>query len=202
MADRTIIQRVLQYKGRRFPLRLEQGFWTALNRIAKSEQKKLSAIVADLANADPPPVNLAGAVREFAIIEFLRRSTHTPSNKPGSRLDLILNSAPAPGFLIDPDRIIIDCNDAFVEWCKGRRATLLGNRLEDLFRCDARNLNRGWSMLEQGTLDLLQFPVVFLSPGRLSSTQACVCPAYTSETEENETVNTSYLVWLLSKNKG
>lgn len=65
-------QRVLQLDGKRYSLRLECAFWSALEAIARRRKLRLNRLVADIASGRPAESNLSSILRVYCLGEVER----------------------------------------------------------------------------------------------------------------------------------
>lgn len=65
-------QRVLQLDGKRYSLRLECEFWSALEAIARRRKLRLNRLVAGIASSRPPESNLSSMLRVYCLGEVER----------------------------------------------------------------------------------------------------------------------------------
>lgn len=65
-----LLKRSMRIAGHRTSLALEQEFWSALERIARSREQSLPTLIAsidDVRSKDAPDASLASAVRVFVL---------------------------------------------------------------------------------------------------------------------------------------
>lgn len=65
-------QRILQLDGKRYSLRLEREFWSALEAIARRRKLRLNRLVADIASRRPAESNLSSMLRVYCLGEVER----------------------------------------------------------------------------------------------------------------------------------
>ncbi|HEY1944146.1 MAG TPA: ribbon-helix-helix domain-containing protein [Roseiarcus sp.] len=65
----AVIKRSLTIAGHRTSISLEDAFWTRLKSVAKTREKSLSALIAEI-DASRGEANLSSAIRVFVLESF------------------------------------------------------------------------------------------------------------------------------------
>ena len=139
-------QRILQLDGKRYSLRLEHEFWTALEAIALRRKLRLNHLVAEIASHRPSDSNLSSNLRVFCLAEMERATAGRSLAVDGTSVTALVEAAPMPGLLLDADQIILAANETFLHWSGLKRALLLRQKLAARFRLQGASSFDGlWS---------------------------------------------------------
>jgi predicted DNA-binding ribbon-helix-helix protein len=130
-------QRILQLDGRRYSLRLEPEFWAALEAIASRRKLRLNRVVAEIASHRSRENNLSSLIRVFCLGEIERGTAGRSLALDSASVTALLEAAPAPGLLLDTDKVILAANGAFVHWSGVKRALLLRQKLAAHFHLES-----------------------------------------------------------------
>ena len=166
-------QRILQLHGKRYSLRLEREFWAALENIAAGRKLRLNRLVAEIAARRRGDGNLSSTLRVFCLRESERVAAARAVAIDGASITALVESAPAPGMLLDSEQVVLAANDAFLHWSGAKRTILLRQRLADHFRLQAGgSFDHLWSepMREEHT------HLVAIAPGRALGADATLVP--------------------------
>jgi predicted DNA-binding ribbon-helix-helix protein len=166
-------QRILQLDGKRYSLRLEHEFWTALEAIALRRKLRLNHLVAEIASHRPSDSNLSSNLRVFCLAEMERATAGRSLAVDGTSVTALVEAAPMPGLLLDADQIILAANEAFLHWSGLKRALLLRQKLAARFRLQGASSFDGlWSrpIREEATR------IVGIMPGRILAAEAKLVP--------------------------
>lgn len=156
--------RIVQYRGKRFSLRLEEVFWDMLERIARRRHMRLGQLIAQLA-AHYDGVNFSSYIRVYAQAEAQREiSRHDIHLSPFDIVD-ILRNCPAPGLLIQHNRTIIEANHALFQWLGKNAPVLRLQNFDSIFEPRVtRPLNETMDMLYDGLLKRTQIQIAYTPP--------------------------------------
>ena len=166
-------QRILQLDGKRYSLRLEHEFWTALETIASHRKLRLNRLVADLASHRSGEGNLSSLLRVFCLGEMERAPAGRSLALDSGSITALLEAAPAPGLLIDADQLVLAANGAFVHWSGVKRALLLRQKLAAHFRLQSASSFDGlWSR----PIGEEETRVIGVMPGRVLAADAKLVP--------------------------
>jgi len=166
-------QRILQLDGKRYSLRLEHEFWTALEAIALRRKLRLNHLVAEIASHRPSDSNLSSNLRVFCLAEMERATAGRSLAVDGTSVTALVEAAPMPGLLLDADQIILAANETFLHWSGLKRALLLRQKLTARFRLQgASGFDGLWSrpIREEATR------IVGILPGRILAAEAKLVP--------------------------
>ena len=164
--------RVVQYRRRRYSIRLEPAFWQSLERLAVREGMRLGRFVADLADGYRG-ANFASYLRvicmlqsELAIAEARLQPT------TGTLLDVVM-ACDSPGLLLSRERTLVAYNNSFVEWLGPSETSLTGAELTSVVQVRTREpLNELWQDLCAGKRATAEANVLRVEPGRVSAAAA------------------------------
>ncbi len=166
-------QRILQLEGKRYSLRLEHEFWTALEAIASRRKLRLNHLVAEIASHRPSDSNLSSTLRVFCLGEMERATAGRSLALDSASITALVEAAPMPGLLLDADQIVLAANEAFLHWSGFKRALLLRQKLAAQFRLQGASSFDGlWSrpIREEETR------IVGIMPGRILAAEAKLVP--------------------------
>lgn len=177
-------QRILQADGRRYSLKLEPAFWTALGEAACERGIKLGRLVADLAGQAPAQSNLASQLRLFCLAEADRRrlAVEDASRRAGlssgsTDIDTLVEICPSPCLLIARDRRIMRANEAFGGWYGSAYVNLPGKPLDHFFRL---RMNQGYEALiaafGAGQVNSARAHLLYVAPGRVIAASVRLMP--------------------------
>lgn len=124
--------RIVQYKGKRIALRLESIFWRQLDQIAHRRRQRLGQLVAELKEGYDGP-NLSSYVRGFCMVEAERDATRFRLTSGAFDLIDILKGSPAPALLLSSERLIIDVNQALLDWIGAEPPVLRQQKFDLVF---------------------------------------------------------------------
>ena len=130
-------QRILQLDGKRYSLRLEHEFWAALEAIASRRKLRLNRLVAEVASQRSGENNLSSLLRVFCLGEMERGAAGRPRALDRDGIAVLIEAAPGPGLLLDPDQRVLAANGAFLDWSGVERALLLQYNLAAQFRLES-----------------------------------------------------------------
>lgn len=166
-------QRILQLGGKRYSLRLEHEFWSALEAIAVRRKLRLNRLVADLASRRSTDTNLSSTLRVFCLGEMERSAATRSVALDGASIGAIVESAPAAGAVLDAEQLVLAVNDAFLHWSGMKRAFVLRQKLARHFRFqEAGKFDELWTrpMREERTR------ILGITPGRVLAAEVSLVP--------------------------
>lgn len=166
-------QRILQLEGKRYSLRLEHEFWSALEAIAARRKLRLNHLVADLASRQPAAANLSSALRVFCLGEMERSAATRSAALDGASIVAIVESAPAAGVVLDAEQIVLTANEAFLQWSGIKRAALVRQKLGRHFRFQGAGHFDGLWTRPAGEEETR---IVGISLGRVLAAEASLAP--------------------------
>ncbi len=133
--------RVVQYRRRRYSIRLEPAFWQSLERLAAREGMRLGRFVADLSDGYRG-VNFASYLRVICMLQSelaLADARLQPTS--GTLLDVVM-ACDSPGLLLSRERTLVAYNDSFVEWLGPSETSLTGADLTSVVQVRTRQPRR------------------------------------------------------------
>jgi predicted DNA-binding ribbon-helix-helix protein len=177
-------QRILQADGRRYSLKLEPAFWSALADAARDRGIKLGRLVADLAAQVPRGANLASQLRLFCLAEASRRRQEAEDvarraglSSGSTDVDTLVEISPAPCLLMGRDRRILRANAAFGGWYGSAFVNLPGKVLDHFFKL---RMDTGYEALiaafGAGQINASRAHLVYVAPGRVVAASARLMP--------------------------
>lgn len=170
-------QRILQLDGRRYSLRLEHAFWSALEAIAARRKLRLNRLVAEVASRRPVDANLSSILRVFCLVEMERAAGSRSAAIDSAGAAALIESAPAPGLLLDAEQIVLAANDAFLRWSGIKRASLLRQKLAAHFSFQgASSIEGPWTRPTHEE----QTRIVGIMPGRVVAAEASLVPVFSA----------------------
>lgn len=186
-------QRILQFDGRRYSLRLEPDFWSALEGIAARRRQRLNRLVAEIAMQRSCGANLSSALRVFCLAEVQRGALSRPMPPDRASLLALAESAPLPCLVFGGDQKILALNHAFARWVGLPRERLLGEpMLRHFLFPTIRSLAEMWAGFPREAAPPQPLPLISIEPGRLLTGNAKLSPVPGARGRP------LWLVWLLS----
>lgn len=170
-------QRILQFDGRRYSLRLEPDFWRALEGIAAGRKLRLNRLVAEISRQRAPGTNLASTLRVFCLAEVQRTGLSRPLPADRASLLALAESAPLPCLVFGGDQKILTLNHAFARWVGVPRESLLGEPvLRHFLFPTLRSPAQMWAGSPSEAAPPEIAPLISIEPGRLLTANAKVLP--------------------------
>lgn len=166
-------QRILQLDGKRYSLRLEHEFWSALEAIAARRKLRLNRLVADIASRRPTDTNLSSTLRVFCLGEMERSAATRSVALDGASIGAVVESAPTAGAVVDAEQLVLAVNDAFLHWSGMKRSLVLRQKLARHFRFqEAGKFDELWArpMREERTR------ILGITPGRVLAAEVSLVP--------------------------
>ena len=166
--------RIVQYRNKRYSVRLEPIYWQTLEVLADRQRVRLGRFVAELAENYEGP-NFSSYLRVFCMLEgeqALARETLGPTHH--GLLDVVTN-CPNPGLILSRYRTVIAYNSAFGEWLGPADVAVVGAELTTLVQVRTRrSLNDVWQDLVNGREPKADAKLLYVSPGRVNAAQATI----------------------------
>ena len=192
MARRTVTDvgvqipkpRIVQYRNRRYSIRLEPVFWQALEGLAERQELRLGRFIAELAERYDGN-NFASHLRVLGMVEAERAlaqaSLHASHD---SILDLVLACA-SPGLVLSRFRTILSHNKSFLDWLGSPERSLAGADLTSVIQVRTRRpLNDVWLDMIAGNLASVDANVLYVEPGRVIAAAAKLLALHPREGEK------------------
>ncbi|HEY9549038.1 MAG TPA: ribbon-helix-helix domain-containing protein [Kiloniellaceae bacterium] len=174
LLNQTPRPRIVQYRNKRYSVRLEPIYWQTLEILADRQRKRLGRFVAELADSYDGP-NFSSFLRVFCMLEgeqALARETLGPTHH--GLLDVVTN-CPNPGLILSRYRTVIAYNSAFGEWLGPANVAVIGAELTTLVQVRTRrSLNDVWQDLVSGREPRADAKLLYVAPGRVSAAQAMI----------------------------
>ncbi|HVA14148.1 MAG TPA: ribbon-helix-helix domain-containing protein [Stellaceae bacterium] len=168
-------QRILQLDGRRYSLRLEHEFWSALEAVAARRKLRLNRLIAEIAARPASEGNLSSRLRVFCLGEMQRSAAGRSLAIDRAAIAALVETAPTPALLVDAEQIALAINDEFVRWSGVKRAHLLRQKLAGHFRFQEMSSFEG---LWTGPLGEVRTRIVGVTPGRVVAASARLVPMF------------------------
>jgi predicted DNA-binding ribbon-helix-helix protein len=174
LLNQTPKPRIVQYRNKRYSVRLEPIYWQTLEVLADRQRMRLGRFVAELANSYDGP-NFSSFLRVFCMLEgeqALARETLGPTHH--GLLDVVTN-CPNPGLILSRYRTVIAYNNAFGEWLGPANIAVIGAELTTLVQVRTRrSLNDVWQDLVSGREPRADAKLLYVAPGRVNAAQATI----------------------------
>ncbi|MEQ8355948.1 MAG: ribbon-helix-helix domain-containing protein [Kiloniellaceae bacterium] len=166
--------RIVQYRNKRYSVRLEPIYWQTLEVLADRQHIRLGRFVATLAENYAGP-NFSSYLRVFCMLEgeqALARETLGPTHH--GLLDVV-TQCPNPGLILSRYRTVIAYNGSFGEWLGPADVAVVGAELTTLVQVRTRrSLNDVWQDLVNGHEPKAEAKLLFVAPGRVNAAQATI----------------------------
>jgi predicted DNA-binding ribbon-helix-helix protein len=176
--------RIVQYKNRRYSIRLEPVFWQALESLAQRQSMRLGRYIAELAERYDGN-NFASHLRVLSMVETeraLARASLQPTHE--NILDVVLACA-SPGLVLSRFRTILAHNESFLDWLGSPDRSLAGVDLTSVIQVRTRRpLNDVWLDMVAGNLVSADANVLHVEPGRVIAAAAKLLALHPREGED------------------
>jgi predicted DNA-binding ribbon-helix-helix protein len=182
--DPRLIHRVVQYRGRRYSLKLDYSSWNALEQAASRRNMRLNQLVDELAVATNHEGNFSATVRAQCLAE-LKTQIEDLENKvrmqsmsgEGISASLIADACPAPTFVVDGRSMVQKANQPAQKWLGLADSALVGRPVDQYFQVKSTmTLPQIVEQFGQGKYQVFPARIVCLRPGRLIMAKATICP--------------------------
>ena len=169
--------RIVQRGGRRYAISVEPTYWEVLEQAAKKQGKRLNVLIAELAETDPPPRNLAARLRLFCL-DYLADRLHRSRLAEGhTNIALVVTACPVPCFVVSDRRIIAFGNRAFETVFRNAPTRLIDRPLEEVFNLRfGRHLSDVWADFAAGRSRVAVGQLHYMLPGQVISAHITACP--------------------------
>jgi predicted DNA-binding ribbon-helix-helix protein len=164
--------RIVQFRKRRYSVRLEPIFWQTLETLAKRRGMRVGKFVGLLAE-DFGGKNFASHLRVLCMLEGERALAQ--ANLAASRNSLLslLLSAYGPGLLLSGHRTVVAYNAGFQDWLGREFRPSPGDDLTEVLQVRTRRpLNELWLDLVAGKALSVEINVLHVRPGRVLAAPA------------------------------
>lgn len=164
--------RIVQYKNRRYSIRLEPVFWQALESLAEHEGMRLGRFIAELAEHYVGN-NFASHLRVVSMVESERALAQASLLPAQDNILDVVRACASPGLVLSRYRTILAHNDSFVEWLGTPAESLAGANLTTVIQVRTqRPLNDLWLDMVAGNLASADANVLHVEPGRVIAAAA------------------------------
>ncbi len=176
--------RIVQFRNRRYSVRLEPIYWRALERLAEHRNMRLGRFIAQLAE-DFNGGNFSSYLRVHCMLEAERSLAQTHlSPAYGTLLDVV-RGCPSPGLVLSRYRSIIAHNQAFAEWLGPLDQPLNGANLTSILQIRTKqSLNEVWQAMASGQLHQEEARILYVAPGRVNAAQATFIALHSESNDE------------------
>jgi len=184
MPDPKLVHRVVQYRGRRYSLKLDQASWAALEQAATRRGMRLNQLVDELSVATNHEGNFSATVRAHCLAELktqvkeLEEKVRQQSmSGQGVSAALLADACPAPVFVADGKSTLLKANAAAQKWLGLAESALVGKLLDQYFQIKStQSLGQIVDQFRLGRDQVFPARIVCLRPGRLIMAKANICP--------------------------
>jgi predicted DNA-binding ribbon-helix-helix protein len=180
--------RIVQHRGRRYSIKLEEAVWHTLDVIADGLGVRLNQLIGQVAGGLSDNSSLTAALRLFCLeqslerIAVLERDLNNRSLvSSGVPLASIIEACPSPCLLVRAPDEILRINEPGRAWFGTDGEALVGKSLSHYLqiRCKPK-LAEVLDAYANGDTTTYPARVVYLRPGRLVMAKASLCPALVS----------------------
>ena len=180
LPDPKLVHRVVQYRGRRYSLKLDQASWAALEQAANRRRMRLNQLVDELSVATNHEGNFSATVRaelKQQISDLEDRVRQQSMSGQGVSASLIADACPVPAFVANGQNVMLKANAAAQKWLGLGESALVGKPLDQYFQVKSSlPLNQIVEQFAAGRNQVFPARIVCLRPGRLIMAKANVCP--------------------------
>jgi len=177
-------QRIVQADGRRYSLRLEPEFWSALERAAKDRGVRLGRLVAGIAKDAPEGANLASRLRLFCLDvadrragrlqDSLQEATRTSGD---TDVGVLVDSLPIPAIVIGGAGEINHFNSGFGRWFGPGHPQLLGKPFDFFMKLRTQQpFEQIRKAFTERRLAMALGHIMYVSPGRVAAAPCRLVP--------------------------
>lgn len=190
--DLSLEHRIVQAGGRRFSIKLEAGFWRALQDAAQDRQIRLNHLVAALAQQQAPTGNLASRLRVFCLAALRGRLTSATYAASRTSLLAVIDGSPAPCMMVSANQIVLAVNKGFRSWFGPGIDQEIGRPMRRAFRFKGRRpIEEVWADFDQGRIAEESARMINFAPGRVLAANVTLSPVALSSK-----IRFVCLVWL------
>lgn len=107
--------RAVTCNGTRRGLRLERGFWSALEELSRREGIAVGQYVDRVFNDDKTEIGLSGRVRAAILRDLAVRASDYEERLSIDRALSIVQASPSPAFILSEDKRILGYNKGFLD---------------------------------------------------------------------------------------
>ena len=164
--------RIVQYRNRRYSIRLEPVFWRSLESLAGQRQMRLGQFIAELADGYNGN-NFASHLRVLCMVEGERALADASLGPTRENVLDLVAGCPSPGLVLSRYRTIVAHNASFLDWLGTPEQALAGTELTSVIQVRTRRpLNDVWTGLLAGDMPVADANVLNVAPGRVIAATA------------------------------
>ena len=164
--------RIVQFRNRRFSVRLEPVFWRALEDLSERAGIRLGQYIANQADRCPGG-NFSSFLRVHCMLSHEERIADAALGANYTSLLSVVRAAPVPGLILSRYRSIIGANAAFLEWLGPIDVTITGANLTTVIQVRTRQpLNDVWQRMLDGNEEEADARILYVAPGRVNAAKA------------------------------
>ncbi len=164
--------RIVQYKNRRYSIRLEPVFWQTLESLSERENMRLGRFIAELAERYNGN-NFASHLRVISMVESERALAQASLLPTADNILSVVRACASPGLVLSRYRTILAHNDGFLEWLGAPDESLAGADLTSVIQVRTRRpLNDLWLDMVAGNVTIAEANVLHVEPGRVIAAAA------------------------------
>jgi len=187
-----IRHRIVQHRGRRYSIKLEETVWRTLDSIAEGLGVRLNQLVGQIAGGLSENTSLTAALRAFSLERSLERIAVLEQDledralvSRGVPVASIVEACPTPCLLVRVPDEIVRINDAARNWFGADGEILIGKSLSHYVQIRSKpRLAEILDAYSAGDTRIHSVRVVYLRPGRLVMARASICPALVGAQQE------------------
>jgi predicted DNA-binding ribbon-helix-helix protein len=184
--------RIVQHRGRRYSIKLEEPVWQTLDTIAEGLGIRLNQLVGQVAGGLSENTSLTAALRMFCLERSLDRIAALQQDlddralvSRGIPIASIVEACPSPCLLVRLPDEIIRINEPARTWFGTEGDTLLGKSLSHYVQIRSKpKFSDILAAYLAGDTRSHAVRVVYLRPGRLVMARASMCPAMVGGDQE------------------
>lgn len=177
--------RIVQHRGRRYSIKLEEPVWRTLDSIAEGLGVRLNQLIGQVAGGLSENTSLTAALRAFCLEQSLERIAVLQQDlddralvSRGVPIASIVEACPAPCLLVRVPDEIVRINEAARTWFGADGEALIGKSLSHYLQVRSKpKLSEILASYAGGDTRIHVVRVVYLRPGRLVMARASICPA-------------------------
>ncbi len=181
----VIKHRIVQLAGRRYSIKLEQGFWRFLEETAQGQGLRLNQLVGRLAADHPTEIGFAAALRLYCLTVASARIgavedelSKTAMATGTTDLGAVVGACPAPCLVLSHERTIRLVNEPFTRWLAVDPSALIGKPAEHFFQIRGHfRIDDLWARFGQGLTSAVPAKLAYVAPGRVVVAKAHLCAA-------------------------
>jgi predicted DNA-binding ribbon-helix-helix protein len=184
--------RIVQHRGRRYSIKLEEPVWQTLDSVAEGLGIRLNQLIGQVAGGLSENTSLTAALRMLCLERSLDRVAALQQDlddralvSRGIPIASIIEACPSPCLLVRIPDEIIRINEPARTWFGAEGDSLLGKSLSHYLQIRSKpKFSEILATYLAGDTRNHTIRVVYLRPGRLVMARASVCPAMIGNEQE------------------